>query len=196
MDFQIRLMSHHLGRVRRQQGSSLIMLKLGRRISPIEYAVPVVITVAAVGLCFPIAGAYVAVTYKRAAVETKLGSRIANFLYGVCDPAYQAFVDRRRSPIAKPATISERFAVHRPASPITEDEEAEVIGFIERAFGWKATPDARFSVYFGDNGHATFRPYPLNIDQIEIDECGYLIGDDYAARQRHADHLRKDYRRQ
>lgn len=154
------------------------------------------ITVVAVGLCFLTAGAYIAVTYERAAVETNLGSQAANFLYGVCDPAYQAFVDRRRSPIAETAKISERFAVYRAASPITEDEEAEVIGFIERAFSWKATPDARLSVYFGDNGHATFRPYRLNIDQIEIDECGYLIGDDYAARQRHADHLRKDYRGQ
>lgn len=51
------------------------MLKLGRRISLIGDAVPVVITVAVVGLCFLTAGAYVAVTYKRGAVETKLGSR-------------------------------------------------------------------------------------------------------------------------
>jgi hypothetical protein len=168
------------------------MLTRGRKVAFVDkWIVRGVITVAAVGLFFLTAAAFVVVTYKREAVEERLGIGIANSLYGVCDRAYEAFMDRRRALIDSTAKVSKRFKVGRPASPITADEEAEVIDFIELAFGWNVPSDATFTVSFSDDGSAIFQPYQRNMDQITIDECGYLKGDDYAARQRLAEHFRK-----
>lgn len=178
-----------------QYEGQTVMLKLGRTMLLVDkYAVRVVSIAAAAGLCLLTAAAYVAAAYKREAVEATLGTSISNFLYGVCDPAYEAFVDRRGTPIDNTAKVSNRFKVYLPALAITEDEEAEVIEFIERAFGWSIPFDVTFSVHFRGDGSATFQPYQRNMDQIEINECGYLIGDDYATRQRHAERLRNNQR--
>jgi hypothetical protein len=71
---------------------------------------------------------------------------------------------------------------------LSEDEQ--ILSVIERALGWQAPPDTKFNVRLRDNGYDSSHPIAMNMEGIELDECGYLIGDDYDTRVRHADSVR------
>lgn len=69
---------------------------------------------------------------------------------------------------------------------ILPEEDGQILEIIDRAFGWKPSPEISFKVSIEENGYVTFHPIHVNVEGIELDECGYLIGDDYNTRLKHA----------
>lgn len=69
-------------------------------------------------------------------------------------------------------------------------EDKQILSVIEHALGWQTPPDTKFNVRLRGNGYASFYPIAMNMDGIELDECGNLIGDDYDTCVRHADSVR------
>lgn len=124
-------------------------------------------------------------------MEFVAGKSVAEFFYGVCDLDFQAFLNRNRNDLASDVLISTRFERRgaRPdIYPVLKEEEELVISFIERAFAWNAD-NYRFEVTRRPRDEVSFQPLSSNgdrlIDNITLDKCGYLIGDNYPTRLRH-----------
>lgn len=131
--------------------------------------------------------------FDRESMESSWGRSVADFFHGECDLRFRAFVRKDRTMIGATEQVSERFlrgAVTTRIYPILKEEEAHVIFAIERAFAWDSS-NVPFKVWRRENGDVTFQPAgPIGMDGITLDECGYLIGDDYPQRQRQAAFLK------
>lgn len=130
--------------------------------------------------------------FDRASMENNWGQTVADYFHGECDLPFRAFVRRDRTTIAATEQISDRFVRSGVTSriyPVLKEEEAHAIFAVERAFAWDSR-GAQFQVWRRENGDVTFQPVNPSgghlMDGIKMDECGYLVGDDYQARQRHA----------
>jgi hypothetical protein len=124
--------------------------------------------------------------FDRRNVRERWGHTVEDFLYGACDPSYQAFLLARRATVNDGAPLSNRFKLAGlpQLSPIVESEEPGLLGLIERSFGWKPAEDVEFTVDVRPTGYTKFYTKKMNMDGIELDECGWLIGNDFAERQR------------
>lgn len=128
--------------------------------------------------------------FDRASMERNWGQTVADYFHGECDLPFRAFVRRDRTTIAPVEQISDRFVRSGSMSqiyPVLKEEEAHVIFSIERAFAWDSK-DVSLQVWRRENGDVTFQPVnPVGahlMDGVTLDECGYLVGDDYQTRQR------------
>lgn len=126
--------------------------------------------------------------FDRAKVQAKWGQEFSDFFYGVCDPDFQAFLARRKAQGDNGAEASRRFTLigTTDTARLLPEEDGQILEIIDRAFGWKPSPEINFSVSIRENGYFTFHPIGANVEGIEFDECGYLIGDDYNTRLKHA----------
>lgn len=131
--------------------------------------------------------------FDRPKIQARWGQEFADFLYGACDPDFQSFLARRKAEPLEGLEASERFELAgiTKDARILKDEDNQILDIIDRAFGWRPGPEVRFQVSIRENGYVTFHPIPPNMDGIKLDECGYLLGDDYSTRLRHADFMRK-----
>lgn len=130
--------------------------------------------------------------FDRASMERNSGQTVADYFHGECDLPFRAFVRRDRATIAPVEQISDRFVrsgVMSQIYPVLKEEEAHVIFSIERAFAW-GSKDVSLQVWRRENGDVTFQPVsPAGdhlMDGVTLDECGYLVGDDYQTRQQRA----------
>jgi hypothetical protein len=126
----------------------------------------------------------------RVSLERNVGIGVANFIHGECDLRFRDIVRRDRSNIEPGAVISSRFLNSRFTQrifPILKDEETHLVWALERASAWDSG-GVSFQLYKRGNGNVSFHPQ-APLDQFELDECGYLEGDDYPARLRQAAHL-------
>lgn len=126
--------------------------------------------------------------FDRSKVQAKWGQEFSDFFYGVCDPDFQEFIARRKAQGLDGAEVSQRFTLigATDTADILPEEDGQILEIIDRAFGWKPSPEINFKVFIRENGYVTFHPIHANVEGIELDECGYLIGDDYNTRLKHA----------